>query len=229
MIPQTPRHDFLRALHEQLRPANYLEIGVQTGRSLAQAVPPTFGWAVDPYPQISVPISIPHLIFKRTSDDFFAELDVHHRDDVYDLAFIDGMHLADYALRDFINVERHARPDGMTVAVLDDVLPYTPEIAGRTPLPGDWTGDVWRVCEVLATERPDLHTILVDVDPTGVLIVFGLKPDNRVLADRYPDIERTLRTEDPPVIRKYIDRSTTVQPHVALATLADAISHHLGG
>ena len=187
MIPQTPRHDFLHALHELLRPATYLEIGVQTGRSLAQAVPPTFAHAVDPEPQISVPIAVRHQVFPMTSDRFFEEVGRTVGLDLppYDLAFIDGMHLVEYALRDFIGVERHARPDGRTVAVFDDVLPYSAAIAGREPLPGDWAGDVYKITGILDERRDDLELILVNVKPTGALIVLGLDPHSTVLADAY--------------------------------------------
>lgn len=203
MIPQTPRHDFLHALHLLLRPATYLEIGVQTGRSLAQAVPPTFAIGVDPDPQISVPISVHHQIFSMTSDRFFEEVDATTPGldlDPYDLAFIDGMHLAEYALRDFMGVERHARPDGRTVAVFDDVLPYSADIAGRTPLPGDWAGDVWKVVDVLDIYRSSLTLILVNVAPTGALVVLGLDPLNTNLAAFAEEIEARIVRDEPPGI-----------------------------
>ncbi len=225
------RHEFLRELHKLLKPASYLEIGVQTGRSLALAQPPTCAIGVDPTPMVSVPISVRYRIATMTSDEFFAESGAPgERLAPIDLAFIDGMHLSEYALRDFMNVERHSRPDGMTVAVFDDVLPYSADIAGRVPLPGDWTGDVWRVNEVLATYRPDLTRVLVDVDPTGVLVVFGLSPAHiGVLDGWYSQIEHTLTTEDPPVPQRFLDRSTARQPADALAALADEISYHIGG
>jgi hypothetical protein len=191
MIPQTPKHDFLRSLHELLRPATYLEIGVQTGRGLAQAIPPTVAFGVDPAPCVSVPIAVQHTLFRETSDEFFATgagADGLGRIGGVDLAFIDGMHLAEFALRDFIGVERYARPDGRTVAVFDDVLPYSAAIAGRDPLPGDWTGDVWKVNLMLQATRPDLRLILVDVDPTGVLVALGLDPASTTLTAQYNNL-----------------------------------------
>jgi len=193
MIPQTPRHDFLHELHKLLRPATYLEIGVQTGRSLAQAIPPTFAIGVDPEPQISVPISVSHQILPMTSDVFFERTALAAGHEILglspvDLAFIDGMHLVEYALRDFINVERLARPDGRTVVVFDDVLPYSADIAGREPLAGDWAGDVWKTIQILERHRPDLDLILVNVAPTGALVVLGLDPTSTVLADRFEEI-----------------------------------------
>lgn len=194
MIPQTPRHDFLHELHKLLRPATYLEIGVQTGRSLAQALPPTFAIGVDPAPQISVPIPVVHQIFPMTSDQFFEDVDASTRGldlPPYDLAFIDGMHLVENCLRDFMGVERHARPDGRTVAVFDDVLPYSHTIAGREPLAGDWAGDCWKIIPILDQWCPDLDIIPVNVAPTGALVVLGLDPRNVDLAAHYDEaVER---------------------------------------
>lgn len=229
MIPQTPRHDFLHELHKLLRPAMYLEIGVQTGRSLAQAIPPTFAHAVDPEPQISVPIAVSHLVFPITSDQFFAEAADRRPPGTppYDLAFIDGMHLVENALRDFIGVERLARPDGRTVAVFDDVLPYSADIAGRTPLPGDWTGDVWKINGILNARRPDLTRILVDVAPTGALVVLGLNPAapmHAVLAMDYPGIEQ--RVGESGLTAQVVGRmrATAVSPAQALRLVADHLN-----
>lgn len=219
------RHDFLRSLHGLLRPKTYLEIGVQTGRSLALAGSGTMAYGVDPDPQITVPL--PHaMVHRMTSDDFFASVDaeqVRKQHGGIDLAFIDGMHLVEYALRDFMGVERLARPDGRTVAVFDDVLPYSAAIAGREPLPGDWAGDVWKIDPVLGSERPDLITILVDVDPTGVLVVLGLDPDTDRGLDRlYDDIVADWAREMP-VPRPILDRLGAVQPADAL----DLIRQHM--
>jgi hypothetical protein len=226
MIPQTPRHDFLHELHKLLRPATYLEIGVQTGRSLAQALPGTSVVGIDPAPMVGAPPN--GIIHAMTSDEFFETLPpcFAARRGVaevpIDLAFIDGMHLVENALRDFIGVERHARPDRRTVAVFDDVLPYSAAIAAREQPPGDWAGDCWKIHEILRCDRLDLTTILVDVDPTGALVVLGLDPANTLLIDRY---DRTVRTYVKPwtVPEEYIDRRYAVKPAVAL----DLIRNHL--
>jgi hypothetical protein len=206
MIPQTPRHDFLHELHKLLRPATYLEIGVQTGRGMAQAIGgspecthQTIAIGVDPNPQVTVPIQAHHTIYRQTSDEFFAGVG-GPRHAPYDLAFIDGMHLVEYALRDFIGVERHARPDGRTVAVFDDVLPYSADIAGREPLLGDWAGDVWKIISILDEYRTDLTLIPVSVQPTGALVVLGLDPQaDSVLHERRAEIEEQWARDFDPV------------------------------
>ena len=176
MIPQTPKHDLLRALHELIRPKSYLEIGVQTGRSLVQARPGTISVGVDPHPQLHLikePFLNPYSVHKMTSDEFFAT-DLVKSYAPYDFVFIDGLHLIEQVLRDLHNSMRwsHQR----TIIAVDDVLPYAPEIATREPLPGDWTGDVWKLTSLVCMYT-ELTVVLVDVAPTGLLLIMAIKPE----------------------------------------------------
>lgn len=203
MIPQTPKHDLLRALHELIKPRTYLEIGVQTGRSLIQARPGTITVGVDPEPQLHLirePILNPYSVHKMTSDEFFASHLVETYAP-YDFVFIDGMHLIEYVLRDFSNsVKRSYR---RTVIAVDDVLPYSVSIAGRHPLPGDWTGDVWKLPSLLYAHT-SLEVIIVDVAPTGLLLVMGVNPDDDPLtADHQSHDDDVLTQEELDVMRSY--------------------------
>lgn len=166
------RHEFLSSLHARIRPAVYVEVGVQTGASLAlSAAPLSIG--IDPHPVITRGLlSTNHLVFSETSDSYFGKGAQELGDLTVDFAFIDGMHLFEYALRDFANIERHSHPK--TVVVFDDVLPRNREEATREQHTADWTGDVWRVYYWLKLFRPDLRLILVDTQPTGTLVVTGL-------------------------------------------------------
>lgn len=167
----TPRHEFLAALHEAFRPATYLEIGVQFGHSLRLTLPTTLAIGVDPEPLCTPPPNAS--ILPVTSDRFFAELAANLMHPV-DFAFIDGMHLVEAALRDLINCETYADPAG--IIVLDDVLPYSADIAHREPLPGDWAGDVWKLWPILTKWRQDLKITMVDVEPTGLMVIQRLDP-----------------------------------------------------
>lgn len=134
-----------------------------------------------------------------------------------DLAFIDGMHLFEFALRDFMNIERLAR--WTTVVVFDDVLPRNVDEAARDRHTGDWAGDVYKVTEVLERHRPDLVVVPVDTEPTGVLVVFGANPADRILADRYQQIVRTWSAPDPqPVPATVLNRDRAVAPDAFLAS-----------
>ena len=119
--PTMTRHDLLRGLHEGLAPRTYLEIGVNEGASLSLSRTKSIG--VDPDFRVRHPLSCDLDLVKAKSDEFFTRPDaLAHFDGVpVDLAFIDGMHLSEFAVRDFINVERHLAPAG--VAVFDDILP----------------------------------------------------------------------------------------------------------
>lgn len=163
----TSRYEFLAALHEIIKPRTYLEIGVQYGHSLNLAKYSEVAIGIDPQP-----LTQPHgnqVLFSMTSDEYFRE---HKSLQKVDFAFIDGMHLFEYAYRDFFNIERRSHPG--TVVVFDDMLPRNQAEAAREQCPGDWAGDVWKVYYLLKDDRPDLKLIPVDTFPTGTLVVLGL-------------------------------------------------------
>lgn len=210
------RHQFLTSLHEQLAPRSYLETGVSTGLSLALARCRSIG--IDPAFSITSEIHCDVALFREGSDDFFARDNptAHFGGDPIDLAFIDGMHLFEYALRDFMNVERHAAPH--SVIVIDDMLPRSVMEAARDRLTTFWTGDVFWIIPVLRKYRPDLVCRAVDTRPTGVFVVFGADPTNTVLRDNYDEILRDNVHPDPqPVPAEILERTHAVAPEKLLA------------
>ena len=166
-------HEFLAKVHEVLKPEVYLEIGVQYGTSLALAEKSHIAIGVDPQPLIGFTNNTrPNQgVFTMTSDDYFEA--VLHQEPV-ELGFIDGLHLFEQTLRDFMNMEQRMAPDG--VIIIDDVLPYSQAIAEREQPPGDWTGDVWKLYPILRQYRPDLKIVLVDTTPTGTMVITNLDP-----------------------------------------------------
>ncbi|HZO60922.1 MAG TPA: class I SAM-dependent methyltransferase, partial [Solirubrobacterales bacterium] len=187
----------LERLHERLRPRTYVEIGVHMGRSLGRVPPGTVSIGIDPEPKVvDTAVEEAARIFKVTSDDFFRDYDL--RSELggmpVDFAFIDGMHLFEFALRDFMNVERHAAPT--TVIVFDDVFPNHPDQGKRARTTRVWTGDVWKLAECLAQRRPDLLLLPIDCSPTGLLVVIGADRANRVLWEDYNPIVRKYAMED---------------------------------
>lgn len=185
----------LEDLHQLLTPRSYLEIGVRFGRSLALATGPAIG--VDPAPELRVELPASTRIFTQTSDDFFAEQAIAALAEPVDFAFIDGLHLFESALRDFMNIERIAAPDA--IVAIDDVLPNHPAQAERLRRTRVWTGDVWRLAPVLQRWRPDLALALLDTSPSGLLLVAGLDPNDRVLWENYnPIVRDALAMGDPP-------------------------------
>lgn len=196
--------DVLDRLHRELCPAHYLEIGVRHGKSLILARGPATG--VDPAPDVKCNLPSEVNILPITSDDFFAD----PPDELEpDFCFIDGLHHFECALRDFMNVERHAAP-GAVVAI-DDVFPNHFAQAERKRRTQVWTGDVWQLIEIFKKYRSDLGTLLLDVAPTGMLLIRGLDPSNRVLWENYDKIvRRTNKCAKPP--QSILERHGAIQP-----------------
>jgi predicted O-methyltransferase YrrM len=213
--PSLSRHALLRGLHERLQPERYLEIGVFKGDSLTLARCVSVG--VDPDFKVTRELHGTTHLYRTTSDEFFARdnpLAVFDGQPV-DLAFIDGMHLAEFALRDFINVERHMAPGG--VVVLDDALPRNALEAARDRRTDAWAGDVFKVVTVLREHRPDLAVVPVNTKPTGTVVVLGLDPGSTVLGERYDELVPFLEAPDPQdVPEDLLTRSTCLDPGVLL-------------
>ena len=213
--PRMTRHELLQLLHQKTQPRTYLEIGIRTGRSMVLSRCRSIG--VDPSFKIDNPIHCDVQLIKATSDDFFArEEPLAHFDGVpVDLAFIDGMHLSDFALRDFINVEPFMADTG--VVVLDDVLPRNGLEAARDRKTEPWTGDVYKVVEILQRRRPDLVVLLVNTAPTGTAVIIGVDQASTILKDTYAEEEDYLLRPDPqtPPL-EYMERSIAIEPDVLI-------------
>lgn len=220
----TTRHEFLAQLHELLKPRTYLEVGVQLGTSLQLAHAAELAIGIDPAPLVVEQGN--QALYSMTADDFFERrsdvLEAPQR--LIDLAFIDGSHLFEDALRDFMNIERYAHAG--TVVVFDDVLPYAASIAGREIIAGDWTGDAWKVEPILREARPWLYQRLVDVSPTGALVIWGFGESDRPGIDLLPATYPTIVQHyiDQPVPDYVISRSLAVQPSAVLAELEMRVS-----
>lgn len=205
------RQDFLSEVHRAYQPASYFEIGIGTGRSLGLSRTRTI--AVDPAFKIKSEIRCDIQVVKATSDDFFAQDKAltHFRDGRIDLAFVDGLHLFEFALRDFMNVERHAA--WTSVIVVDDVLPRNVAEASRERSTTAWAGDVFKLPDVLGVYRPDLLVLSLDTDPTGLLLVLGADPENNVLEECHDEIvEKYVQPDPQPVPAAVLRRDTAIDP-----------------
>jgi len=189
--------DSLNRIHREFAPRKYLEIGVRKGRSLALSKVVSIG--IDPAPEIAVDLPEETAVYRQTSDDFFASGQLQADGFEPDLAFIDGMHLFEFAVRDFMNLERAMKPDGLIV--IDDVFPNHPAQAVRTRNTQVWTGDVWKLRSFLEEVRSDLFFLALDTRPTGLLLIAGLDPSSRVLWDRYN-----------PLMRRFLGQSESIPP-----------------
>ncbi len=187
-LPGQYYFELLPLLHDHLRPRTYVEIGVASGLSIALARPETRAIGIDPVPQIAKPLGARTVIHAMTSDDFFATHDVRAElnDLPIDLAFLDGMHHFEFALRDFINVEKFCTPQ--STILIHDCYPLDRATAGRERRTNFWSGDIWRTLLALRKYRPDLVVHTIAAPPTGLGIVRGLDPGSRVLQENLHEI-----------------------------------------
>lgn len=180
----------LRQLHQLLKPATYLEIGVETGQSMALAQPETRCIGIDPEPCISSPLPPRCDIFPQTSDSFFEQSDVRSllEQQNIEFAFIDGLHVFEAALRDFMHVEACAGQHSLVA--IHDCIPLNTITSARERSTNFWSGDIWKLILCLKKYRPDLAIINVAAKPTGLGLVTNLDPTNRTLQTQYEQILR---------------------------------------
>lgn len=164
--------ELLDQVHRAYRPRGYVEIGVSQGESLRLVLDGTHAIGVDPAPRVKYPLSSGTVVEPCTSDDFFARRAATAMGDhPLDVGFIDGMHLFEFALRDFVNLERLANDD--TVIFIHDCLPNSAIEAERNRASRLWTGDVWKLLVFLTERRPHLEIVVTEAPPTGLVAVGG--------------------------------------------------------
>ena len=197
-MSDTHYFDRLRELHRSRRPVTYFEIGTESGASLALAK--CHSIAVDPKFKLDLDIvdGKPSLqLYQTTSDEFFQSNVLGTALRPIDLAFLDGLHLFEVLLRDFIGTERHMDPDGMVV--LHDCVPINHKMTNRSwdrRVTRQWTGDVWKIVPILREYRPDLVIDVRPFAPTGLVEITNLDPTSRLLEEKYDEIiERYLPLE----------------------------------
>jgi Methyltransferase domain len=191
-LPGVAYYDVLGWVHKILEPANYLEIGVHEGRSLEEAGATTRCIGIDPEPDLGHDLPPSVAIYELTSDDFFDRHDPRELlGGPVELAFIDGLHLFEQVLRDFVNVERVSAPGG--IIVLHDCLPLDEVTSARERTTDFYAGDVWKATLALRRRRPDLETVIVRTAPTGLCLVKGLDSANRALEEALSAIEAECR------------------------------------
>lgn len=187
--------DFIAHAARVLGAERYLEIGTQTGRSLAAVACDAV--SIDPEFKLRFPVAQGKracLLYQMTSDAYFRKHDPKAAlGGTIDLAFLDGMHRFEFLLRDFINAEKHMRPS--SVVFMHDCLPMTLDMTRRQfvgsthpDFRGYWTGDVWKVVPILKRLRPDLRITLLDCPPTGLVMITDLDPTSTVLEKAYSEI-----------------------------------------
>jgi Methyltransferase domain len=184
-LPGPDYYTVLRWIHQLVQPTTYVEIGVRQGESLRAALPDTRCVAVDPTPALTGALPSDTRVFPMTSDSFF---DTHNLAEIIDsphfsLAFIDGLHLFEQALRDFIHLERFA--DRKSIILLHDCLPLDRVTSERTRTTHFYSGDVWKLTMCLKTHGQTLRMATIRTGPTGLCLVSNFDPNHPGLPERY--------------------------------------------
>ncbi|OGU60051.1 MAG: hypothetical protein A2X64_07600 [Ignavibacteria bacterium GWF2_33_9] len=181
-------YQILKAIHKLYTPKTYLEIGVQQGRSINLTNPKTKAVGIDPFEDDKIMFNKNVKMFHVKSDDFFENNNLYKELDnqKVDAALIDGMHLFEYVLRDFINTEKNCHKN--SVILLHDTIPIDKISSDRPVCNGPWTGDVYKIILILKKYRPDLKIHNISIPPIGVCLVSSLDPDSDILIKNYDKI-----------------------------------------
>jgi hypothetical protein len=226
---------FLIELCKRRNVRRYLEVGVKSGHNLS-GIPCEVAIGVDPSFAIDSNVcqgkSTVHL-YNTTSDRFFADVDVCSiLGGPVELAFLDGLHLFEYLLRDLYKTESACSKE--SVIAMHDCLPLCEEMTSRAvdtggvkegPFKGYWTGEAWKIVPVLKKYRPDLTILLVDCPPTGLVLITGLKPSSSTLRDHYLEIVKEFR--EVPNDRSSLDQLFAENVIVSSAEILQGHDHSL--
>lgn len=178
--------EILSLIHSTLSPQTYLEIGSRNGDSLRRARCPSI--AIDPQFDLdkgSIESKPSCFLFQMTSDKFFSKFSPQALlEGPVDFAFLDGMHLYEFLLRDFMHVEAFSKRN--SIIAIHDAIPSDLKMAERVPTLGAaWAGDVWKTMLILKKYRPDLKILCLDAEPTGLVVITNLNAASRLIPERY--------------------------------------------
>lgn len=175
-LDKVRRRDLINYLVTTYNFSRYLEIGVRDPKSTFNNIDIQYKDGVDPEPLG------PEINYPTTSDEFFNNIKDRY-DMMYDVVFVDGLHLAHQSYRDVNNSLVHLNPNGIIVmhdcnppyesrqrenqfvTVDEKLIKYITgpvKIGDRVPLP--WNGTVWKAWAMLRCQRSDLEMYVVDTD-----------------------------------------------------------------
>lgn len=149
------RSDIINYLIERNGYKRYLEIGVRDNKNFNR-IKASYKDGVDPAGRCN------HVM---TSDKFFS---IIPKTQMYDIVFIDGLHLRYQVLKDIDNSLKHLNNDG--VIVIHDCNPIAKEHAMHKQKVSRWNGTVWEAFVELRMSRDDIFMCTVKKD-TGCGII----------------------------------------------------------
>lgn len=152
------RKDVINILIDRYKLDNYLEIGVNDGRTM-ESIKAKHKLGVDPdCHTYQVICEGKGDMFCGTSDEFFEQLDINVK---YDIIFIDGLHVAEQVFRDITNSIKHLSDNG--IIVLHDCSPPNKNTIGPVNNYGIWNGNVYiGYIEAVKTYNLEYYTVSTD-------------------------------------------------------------------
>ena len=146
---KTMRTDILNYLIKKYDYKSYLEIGAARGKNFAK---------IEIENKDDVEPKSNNVRYKMGSNEFFT-----NNKKIYDLIFIDGLHLEEQTLKDIKNALACLSENG--IIVVHDCNPtkeeFQVEKQERTSI---WTGTVWKAIARLRMTRKNLEMYVVDTD-----------------------------------------------------------------
>ena len=148
------------------RETKYLEIGVRNPGDNYDHIKSNIKYSVDP----GIEFKENPVDFKMTSDEFFKKLKddaVLDKNILFDVIFIDGLHLAEQVDRDIKNALDFIKEDGFVV--LHDCNPPSEWHARDqhnyrlSPAGNNWNGTTWKAF-LKWRSNPKLHSCCIDTD-----------------------------------------------------------------
>ncbi len=150
LLTKQRRTDLINFLIVQNNYTSYLEIGIADGTNFREIIAPR-KVGVDPVPGFPG-------ICRETSDSYFSR-----NSEMFDIIFIDGLHLHEQVLKDVFNSLAHLNENG--IIIMHDCMPFIERHQVRNPPPGEsWNGDVWKAIAHLRMYNSNLSVCVLDMD-----------------------------------------------------------------
>jgi hypothetical protein len=142
------RTDVINFLINKYQYNSYLEIGVRNPEDNFNSINCAVKHGVDPEGKCE---------YVMTSDDFFST-----NENIYDIIFIDGLHLEEQVQKDILNSLKFLNKNG--TIVIHDCSPVKEEHQSEIYNNGTWNGTTWKAWANFRMEREDLKMFVVNVD-----------------------------------------------------------------
>lgn len=150
------RYETINILADYINAKSYLEIGVQTGKTIRN-VNIDHKVGVDPARTAK---NTTHYI---SSDEYFRKFD-----EKFDIIYVDGLHHHEQCYVDILNAIKCLNEGG--IIVVDDIYPKDEKHQRRRPTVSAWTGDVWKSWLRGRSEIKDFDFVCYDIlYGTGVI------------------------------------------------------------